>query len=408
VIHRHLTWAVLAAAVLGVILARVVPGLPLADAMALLKFGFLAALKLVIAPLIFFSLLSGVLHLADARRFRSLGTLTIFYYLLTTSVAVALGLGVVYFVHPWTDAPPLPTATLPHATLIDLGDATVGSLIKALLAQALVNPVKAIAELNILGIVTNALLFGIAALFVLPAGSSVPKAIHELTRVIYRVTGWIVNLMPIGVLAIVFELARMADLDLLRQLAEFMGVVFAATAVHGLLVLPAIAWLARGIAPWTLLRAIARPMLVAFTTSSSSATLPVSMHAAETELGVDASTSSFVLPLGATMNMDGTALFEGIAAVFLAHLFGIDLGTIGTVTVFIMAMLSSIGAPGVPSGSMAGMQMVMLAVGIPLEAIGILLLVERPLDTFRTAVNVEGDLIGCLVVDGYARRAQPD
>lgn len=401
--HRHLTWAVLVAALLGVVLATLFPGPALDDTAHLLKFVFLAALKLVIGPLIFFSLLSGILHLADARRFRTLGTRTILYYLLTTSIAIAIGLFVVSFIHPWTDSPPLPrSADMPTATLIELQDASVLGLMEALLGQALVNPIKAIGDLNILGIVTNALLLGIAALFVLPSGSSVPRAIHEITRVVYRVTGWIVNLMPIGVLAIIFELTKTADSALVTQLLEFALVVFGATAVHGLIVLPAIAMVATGIRPWTLAQAISRPLLVAFTTSSSSATLPVSMHAAENELGVDASTSSFVLPLGATMNMDGTALFEGIAAVFLAHLFGIELGTVGMVTVFLMAMLSSIGAPGVPSGSMAGMQMVMLSVGIPLEAIGLLLLVERPLDTFRTAVNVEGDLVGCLVVDGAA------
>jgi Na+/H+-dicarboxylate symporter len=114
---------------------------------------------------------------------------------------------------------------------------------------------------------------------------------------------------------------------------------------------------------------------------------------------------SFVLPLGATINMDGTALFEGMAAIFLAYLFGIELGTAGTIMVFLIAMLSSVGAPGIPSGSMAGMQMVLLAVGIPLEAIALLLLIERPLDTFRTAVNVEGDLIGTVVVEHLAGSA---
>jgi Na+/H+-dicarboxylate symporter len=125
------------------------------------------------------------------------------------------------------------------------------------------------------------------------------------------------------------------------------------------------------------------------------------MQAAENELGISQSTSSFVLPLGAVMNMDGTALFEGVAAIFLAQLFGIDLSTTGIVMIFIMAMVSSVGAPGMPSGSMSGMQLVMLAAGIPLEGIAILLIIERPLDTFRTAVNVEGDLIAALVVDKW-------
>ena len=127
------------------------------------------------------------------------------------------------------------------------------------------------------------------------------------------------------------------------------------------------------------------------------------MRAAEENLKVPATVSSFVLPLGATMNMDGTALFEALAAVFLAYLFGIELTTIMIFTIFMMAMVASIGAPGMPSASMAGMQMVMLAVGIPLEAIAILLVIERPLDTIRTAVNVEGDLVGALFVSSRLR-----
>ena len=128
------------------------------------------------------------------------------------------------------------------------------------------------------------------------------------------------------------------------------------------------------------------------------------MRTAEEELAVDNSVSSFVLPLGATMNMDGTALFEAMAAIFLAYLYGIELSTVMIVTVFLMSMVASIGAPGMPSASMSGMQMVLLAVGIPLEAIAILLVIERPLDTIRTSVNVEGDLIGSLVVDRYLKR----
>jgi Na+/H+-dicarboxylate symporter len=168
--------------------------------------------------------------------------------------------------------------------------------------------------------------------------------------------------------------------------------------------LPLVAWLTTGQHPVRLVRSIAQPLLVAFSTSSSAATLPVSMKAAQEKLDVSQSVSSFVLPLGATMNMDGTALFEAVAAIFLAYLYGIELSTLMVITVFLMAMISSIGAPGMPTASMSGMQIVLLAVGIPLEAIAILLIIERPLDTFRTTVNVQGDLIGTLVVQHYLNR----
>ena len=177
--------------------------------------------------------------------------------------------------------------------------------------------------------------------------------------------------------------------------------VISLTLFHGMVVLPLIAWFFGDKSPVKLLKQISRPLIVAFSTSSSAATLPVSMRTCDEELGIDSSVSSFVLPLGATMNMDGTALFEAVAAVFLAYLYGIELTTIMIFSVFLMSMVSSIGAPGMPSASMAGMQMVLLAVGIPLEAIAILLVIERPLDTVRTAVNVEGDIIGALIVNKY-------
>ncbi|MCP5179654.1 MAG: dicarboxylate/amino acid:cation symporter [Pseudomonadales bacterium] len=360
---------------------------------------FLDALRAVIGPLILFSLVSGILQLSATRDMRRLGSTTIFYYLVTTGIAMAIGLATVTWLHPWTALPPLADAPPLAAgvTLINQSDAGLGALAAGLLKQMLVNPVSALANLNILGIVTNAMVIGLAALFVLPADSPVITFCHQVTAIIYRIAGWAVMLAPLGVMGIVYGFVDALRTDLLTQLLTFSAVVFIATAVHGFLVLPSLAWALGGMRPSRLLPSIGSAMVMALTTSSSAATLPVSMQVAEERLGVRRSTASFVLPLGATINMDGTALFEGMAAVFLAYLFAIPLDATGIVAVFIVAMISSIGAPGVPSGSMAGMQMVLLAVGIPLEAIGLLLLIERPLDTFRTAVNVEGDLVGCVV-----------
>ena len=266
----------------------------------------------------------------------------------------------------------------------------------------LINPFNALAQMNVLGILIGAILFGLAAAITLPTDSALPKIFDELAQITYKLAGWVLTTLPIGLFAITFQLAQKIDFSTLAALGQLAGVVFGATLFHGLIVLPAIAWLVSGKNPLQFLRAVSQPMVTALFTSSSAATLPLSMQTAQEKLGVDQARSAFVLPLGATANMDGTALFEGIAAVFLAYMFGIDLGTTGVIAIFLVAMLSSVGAPGIPSGSMAGMQMVLLAVGIPLEAIGLLLLIERPLDTFRTAVNVEGDLVGCLVAKRFA------
>ena len=400
---------IFASAVLGWLAAVSLPDVVWLDQLTqLLRTAFFSALKMVIAPLIFFSLIAGVMQLRASRQMGRLGSVTIAYYLTTTGIAVCIGLVIVLFYHPWTAFPPLiedasvlGDVTAQSARLIDPGDGSTFSLLNNLLQRMLINPFNALSEMNVLGILVGAILIGLAAAMTLPEDSSVPKIFDELAQVTYKLAGWVLTTLPIGLFAITFHLAQIIDFSTLAALGHLAGVVFAATLFHGLIVLPAIAWLASDMNPLQFLRAVSQPMITALFTSSSAATLPLSMSTAQTKLGVDRARSAFVLPLGATANMDGTALFEGIAAVFLAYMFGVELGVTGIVAIFLVAMLSSVGAPGIPSGSMAGMQMVLLAVGIPLEAIGLLLLIERPLDTFRTAVNVEGDLVGCLVAKRF-------
>ena len=400
---------VLVAALIGWLLAQIANDVVLVqDFMALAKTLFLSVLRLIVAPLIFFSLLSGILNLRAASDLKRLSATTLGYYLTTTGIAIALGLFAVFWIHPWTASPPPAIDTIVSETTIvpmamDQVDTVLG-LLRSLAALLFVNPFHALANLNILGIVANGVIFALAMLVVLPPESPVIAAVHGITRVMYQITAWAMWLLPFGVAAIVYQMAGQADVNLIGGLFSFALLVVAMTLVHGFVVLPVIGGLIGKRNPLDLARHAARPFLVALTTSSSAATLPVSFRAAAS-LEVNPSTASFVLPLGATINMDGTALFEGIAAIYLAYLFGIELSTMATVSIFIVAMLASIGAPGIPSGSMAGMQMVLLSVGIPLEGIAILLLVERPLDTIRTAINVEGDLVGCVVVDRFARLA---
>lgn len=271
--------------------------------------------------------------------------------------------------------------------------------------MALVNPVAALTNGNLLAIVVFSFMLGLALLSSLPEKHPVFDVLSGLNKSINTLVGWIIRLAPLAVFAIVFDFTVRGGESLFQQLALFALLVFVLTLIHGAIVLPTIAKIATGIKYTTLFKAISAPMAMAFATSSSSATLPLAMQSAQEKLEVSQSTSSMVLPLGAVMNMDGTALFEGVAAIFLAQLFGVDLTTSGLVMIFIMAMVSSVGAPGMPSGSMSGMQLVLLAAGIPLEAIAILLIIERPLDTFRTAVNVEGDMIAALVIDKWQKES---
>jgi len=417
--YRNLTLQMLLATVLGILLAKTF-GSPqwltspnvFYDVIVMIKVSFLAALKMLIAPMIFFSLISGISNIGNVMRLRQLGTVTLLYYLVTTSLAVLLGLVAVFWIHPWTEYPAVLESSLNFSAerMIDPNNSSLTLVLQQLFQLIFSNPFHALANLNIVGIVANAFLLGIAMVIVLPENSPLFTGVQHLNKVIMKVLGWIINLLPIGIFAIIFDFTLKLGFNsdyaegFLSQLFQFGLLVVCLTIVHGAIVLPLLAWLATGRSPVNILQSIMQPLLVAFSTSSSAATLPVSMQTAEQKLAVDKSVSSFVLPLGATMNMDGTALFEAVAAIFLAYLYGIELSTLMVFTVFLMAMISSIGAPGMPTASMSGMQIVLLAVGIPLEAIAILLVIERPLDTIRTAINVEGDLIGTLIVQRYLDR----
>ncbi|MBT4492911.1 MAG: dicarboxylate/amino acid:cation symporter [Gammaproteobacteria bacterium] len=417
---KNLTVQVFLAAALGILLATIYQsitpeGIPsVVETITFLKKAFLALLKMLIAPMIFFSLIGGIISIGNVIRLRQLGGITIGYYLTTTGIAIALALIVVLFFHPWTAYEQVMSVGIDTSAtrMLEPGSDSIIRILATMATLAFTNPFSALVDLNILGIVANAILIGVAMVLVLEESSPLFRLVHDINHVIVRILRWVIRILPVGIFAILFDFTlRLSSGEghseaFLTQLFQFGALVIGLTLIHGLIVLPTIAWLATGMSPVVLLGKITQPLLVAFSTSSSAATLPVSMRTAEEELGVSSSVSSFVLPLGATMNMDGTALFEAIAAVFLAYLYGVELSNVMLITVFLMAMVASIGAPGMPSASMSGMQMVLLAIGIPLEAIAILLVIERPLDTIRTSVNVGGDLIGSLVVDRYLRRQE--
>ena len=418
---KNLTVQILIAAVVAAFSARLfgdsswlTSPTPFYDTILMIKVAFLAALKMLIAPMIFFSLISGISNIGNVVRLRRLGGVTVLYYLGTTGLAIVLGLIAVFWIHPWEAYPPALESSLvfSESRMIDPGSDSLIAILKQILVMAFANPLHALVNLNIIGIVTSAILLGLAMVITLKPESSVFSIVRDLNQIIMTVLSWIIRLLPIGIFAIIFDFSLRLSIsdefsqDFLTQLLQFSMLVTGLTLFHGFVILPLVAWMTTGQHPVRLVRSIAQPLLVAFSTSSSAATLPVSMKTAQEKLGVSQSVSSFVLPLGATMNMDGTALFEAVAAIFLAYLYGIELSTLMVITVFLMAMISSIGAPGMPTASMSGMQIVLLAVGIPLEAIAILLIIERPLDTFRTTVNVQGDLIGTLVVQHYLNRRE--
>ena len=397
---KYFALYVLGGATLGLVLANLVDGQTWLDSFtSIIKVIFLNALKMIVVPLIFFSLITGVLNLRNSNQMTQVGSYTIAYYVSTTGIAILIGLTIVLALNPWGEVTPIEFEAGNDIRFLTENDGTIIAVLTSLLDKMLENPFSALSNNNILGILSFAILLGLGLAATLPKDSTLPIIIEQISSGIYKITGWVIALLPVGIFAITYQLASSIDMGTLISLGELALVVFLATLFHGTFVLPAIAWFFGGVKPAVLFKNIAQPLVPALSTSSSAATLPVSMDAAQNRFGVSSEVSSVVLPLGATVNMDGTALFEGVAAVFLAQMFGIALDPITITTIFLVAMMASIGAPGIPSGSMAGMQLVLLAVGIPLEAIALLLMIERPLDTFRTAVNVQGDLVGSLVVN---------
>lgn len=381
--------------------AWLTPNSTLMDIISLGKIIYIGLLKMLVGVIVLFALLQGITNIGSIVKLKSLGGKTICIYALTSTLAIFLGLGTALLMPKWPELISLPNA---HNIELISSDAASGSAMSIkLLNMALVNPFNALANNNLLAIVVFAIALGVALLISLPEKHPVFLVISGINTALNKLISSIIKLAPIAVFSIIFQYTSQGNTQLFSELAQFALLVLTLTAIHGFVTLPLLAKIITGRKIIPMLKSMSAPMAMAFATSSSAATLPLSMQTAQKELGISQSTTSMVLPLGSIMNMDGTALFEGVAAIFLAQLYGIDLGTVELIMIFLMAMVSSIGAPGVPSGSMSGMQLVLLAVGIPLEAIAILLIIERPLDTFRTSINVEGDLIAAMIVDKWQK-----
>ena len=233
------------------------------------------------------------------------------------------------------------------------------------------------------------------------------RGMEEMQDLSLRIVGAIMKLAPWGIAALLARLIATQDLALLETMARFVAVVLGTTLFHGVVVLPGLLWLITRVTPLALWRGGRESFLTALATSSSSATMPITMRVTQTNFGVRPATVGFVVPVGTTMNMDGTALYEAAAALFIASLVGIELSAGQQIVVCVMSMLAAVGAPGIPSAGMVTMVMVLQSVGLPAEAIAIMLPIDRLLDAVRTVVNVEGDIVGSIVVDHVAGADAP-
>jgi len=362
---------------------------------------FLKALKMIIVPLIVplvtASMIVGVAGLGDVRKLGRLGGNAIAYFMLTTAAAVAIGLVMVNLVRPG-DGVSFGELEVP-AHVAAKEDFALSDLVLSLVSD---NIVGSMADLELLPIIVFSLIFGAVLTTIGPAGETVIGFFRGVNDAIMKMVMLLMLVAPVGIFGLVAgRFGRAGDLgELIGGVGWYMTTVLLALGLHALLVLPAVLWLFGRRNPYLYMFNMATALLTAFSTASSSATLPLTMEGVEKHNGVSEKVAGFVVPLGATVNMNGTALYEAVAALFIAQALGLDLTLGQQLMVLLTATLAAIGAAGIPEAGLVTMVIVLKAVGLPLEGIGLILTVDWLLDRFRTSVNdVWGDAVGAAVVE---------
>jgi Na+/H+-dicarboxylate symporter len=352
---------------------------------------FLRLIKFIVVPLVLASLITGITSLNNVKKLLSVGGKTITYFMITTLLAVSIGLLVGTVIAPGKGLDiSIPTENAEKQEM--------PSVIDTFLNIIPTNPFESLSTGNILQIIFIAIAIGIAITAVGEKAKPLADLFDSLAEVMYKITGFIMKLAPIGIFGIMAPIVGNYGLAIILPLLKVILAVAIACAIH-LLVTYSIAVRTLGnMSPIKFIKGILPAGLVAFTTASSSATLPVSIKNTEENLGVSKEISSFVLPLGSTVNMDGGAIYQGIAVIFIAQFFNVDLSFSQIITVMLMAMLVSIGAAGVPGAGLIMLTMVLQSVNLPIEGIALVAAIDRILDMFRTSINVIGDASAAVIV----------
>ncbi len=365
---------------------------------------FLRLLFMVVVPLVFASVTMGVASLGDLRRIGRVGTKTILIFLVTTAVAVVVGLVLVNVIRPGESLDPEIRTALMAEYSSEAGQKAVLSDENRFGINTLVNivprnPVAAAANGDMLGLIFFSLMFGIAlTLITKETAAPVMRLLEGVNQAVMVLIGFAMRLAPLGVAGLIFSVTSKFGFDILQSLGLYVVTVLFALMVHQFGVIALIVRFVAGMNPRTFYSRIRALMITAFSTSSSSATLPTTIQTAEDNFGVPPEIAGFVLPLGATMNMNGTAMFEGVTVLFLAQVFGVHLDLLTQAIVILMCVVTAIGVAGVPSGSIPLLAMVLGMVGVPGEGIALILGVDRILDMARTVPNVTADLLTSLLV----------
>jgi DAACS family dicarboxylate/amino acid:cation (Na+ or H+) symporter len=372
---------------------------------------WLRSLIMIVLPLVFASLALGVAGLGDLRKLGRIGAKTLVYFLLSTALSVVIGLTLVNLIAPGKGMPEATRQRMieTYSTQAARGLASAQELkfdISLLVNIVPRNPVKAMADFDMLAVIFFSLMFGMG-LSLIGAQRAQPmvRVLEALGDVVTAIIDLVMKLAPFGVFALIFSVTARFGYDVLVKLSWYVVTVLLGLGIHMFVSYPLLVRIFARLNPVDFFRRIRTIVITAFSTSSSSATLPTSLRVTETELGVPKSICGFVLPLGATMNMNGTSLFEGVTVLFIAQVFGMDLSLEKQLIVVIMSVITAVGTAGVPSGSIPLLILVLQTVGVPAEGIAIVLGVDRILDMCRTTLNVVGDVTAAAYItrsEGYA------
>lgn len=352
---------------------------------------FLKLLKMIVIPLIFVSIVDGINQAGSMEKLSKLGGKTVLYYMATTALAVATSLILVNLIHPGTgvtlfgEKPEI----LNQSSGIHLMDFIPGNMLGAFV------------DSQALQIILIALMIGMGMVAMGERVGGLRKGFAEANALLMKITSVMIDFAPVGIFGLMANMASSFDMSAVSGVFKFVVTILAGLGIHALITLPIIFKIFSGRSLTHFVQSVYPALFSAFSTASSSATLPITLDCVEEREGISKETAGFVLPVGATVNMDGTAMYEAVACMFIAQALGVDMSFGAQLMIFFTATLAAVGAAAIPSAGLITLAIVLTAVKLPLEGIGFLLAFDRPLDMCRTTVNVWGDMVGCAVVEDH-------
>ena len=398
-----LTYQILIALGLGIAVGIMLQGNPDIADNYIKPFGtiFLNLIKMVVVPVVLFSIISGVISLKDIRKVGQIGGRTLLFYLCTTAIAVTLGLVMANVLQVGSGY------TLDTSNLQAYEAQTIPSFIDTFVNIFPSNAIQPLADATMLQVIVIALFFGFGIIMAGEKGQPAADFINSMTEVCVKIMGMIIRLSPIGVFALMAPVVASNGPSVLLPLLKLVGIVYLTCIIHMIVCYSSSVKLFAKMSPIRFFKGMTSAMLFAFSSASSVGTLPLNLECTE-KLGVEPDVASFVLPLGATINMDGTAIYQGVCAVFIAQLYGIDLTISAQLMIIMTATLASVGTAGVPGSGVIMLAMVLPSVGLPLEGIALVAGVDRILDMARTTTNITGDAACTIVVNASVKKSGKD